>query len=123
MKTLQQAKRIVQGCKERLRTETDPEARYAIAVIGKEFNELAMQLQGIQPTKVCKKCKKELPEDHFKTVKGKHIHKKKDGTIVVYECVGKRRICKSCTWPADKVRKLNLRRMKSDFIVSGLRIY
>lgn len=44
MTNKERAKRIVDGVKRRLKTETDPDQRHGLAIVGEEFNILHMQL-------------------------------------------------------------------------------
>lgn len=134
MSNKEQAKRIVDGVKERLKRETDPEQRRYLAVIGEEFNTLYLQLSGHDPVgkvkikkrmrdiwlsdKVCTKCRKKKKIDQFSHVKQYYQNKK--GEMVSYTYL--RAMCNDCTWPKAKVKETNARRHGS-FVVGGIRMY
>lgn len=129
MNNKEQAKRIVDGVKERLRTETDPEQRRGLAIIGEEFNLLHMQLSGHDPQgkvrirkrvrdiwigkKKCTKCREEKDLKEFGPVKQYYQNKK--GEMISYSY--SRAMCNCCTWPNAESKRDN------DFIVGGIRIY
>lgn len=49
MSNKEQAKRIVDGVKERLKRETDPEQRRGLAIVGEEFNGYYMSMSKHDP--------------------------------------------------------------------------
>lgn len=102
MNTADCAKRIVNSVKKRLKTESDPEQRYGLAVVGDEFNKLYMELSGmvfipkpkrfdiIGRKKVCDQCFRLQDLKHF----GYSQHKMASGKIKRYP----RTTCNHCLY-------------------------
>ena len=103
MTTREQALILVRKSKRDLKTETDPEKRYRIAVWGEEMSLLARQLnyRGIQEPeeqpkqKRCRVCKKNLPIDRFNKLT--YYSAKKNINQV---CI--RNVCKTCQFRKTK---------------------
>ena len=47
---------------------------------------------------ICKKCKKDLPEEKFSMVVCNSMYVKKDGTVSHYNHSARRKRCNACTW-------------------------
>ncbi len=63
MKTTERCKQIVNQCKEKLKTETDPERRHKIAIVGEEFNYL---MRALANTDFSKKVFNDAVKKHWK---------------------------------------------------------
>lgn len=98
MSAKEYCKRIVDGCKARLKTEQDDERKRYWAVIGEEFNKTMLQLNDgyEQVSKICKCCGRPKPLDQFGKVKQVERYIKKDGTVSEYHRDDTRSTCKTC---------------------------
>lgn len=110
MTNAQHAKRIVDAVKARMRKEKSPVQRYALAILGNEFNELYMQLNGpvdnpILLLKKCSKCKNNKPVEDFDV--SRRSYTRKDGSVAFYEY--QRPDCKLCQHPRKTNRSKYLK--------------